>query len=290
MLVRTVVLGAILFAVQSSKAEETLSDQQLLKQKSAELDQLQREVQQLREVTGTEQQIVVKVQMLEVGLSRLRNRGLDTAWFADGFISQAKMQQSLETAGQLAYIAPSESVAEAKSNENLRFVEWLKQKDFAKVLADPTVTVVSGKSATLFVGNEFPLPTGERSSAAVNFRSVGTELHLNAEALGDNRVRLDVDTSVSSIDQGRAIEINKVIVPGLKVCRCDTGCELAFGETLVLTGHVEKRLEALQGNNGEIKEVTVDIGYMVVVTPEIAKPIEGPVVGAKRNGSQTIRK
>ena len=290
MLIRTVVLGAILFAVQSARAEETLSDQQLLKQKTAELDQLQREVQQLREVTGTEQQIVVKVQMLEVGLSKLRNQGMGTDWFADGSISPAKMQQLLEATGQSAYSSPSESAAETKPNENLRFVEWLKQENLAKVLAVPTVTVVSGKSATLFVGNDFPLPTGERSSVAVSFRSVGTELHLHAEALGNNRVLLDVDTSVCSIDQGHAIEINGVNVPGLKVCRCDTGCELGFGETVVLTGHVEKRVEAIQGNNGEIKEVTVDVGYMVVVTPEIAKPIEGAVVEAKRNGSKSMSK
>lgn len=290
MLVRTVVLGAMLLAMRSAVAEESQNNQQLLKQKSAELDELQREVRHLREVTGTEQQIVVKVQVLEVGLSKLHNRGLDTDWFSDGCISPAQMQQLLEAIGQSAYSATEESAAKPHSDDKLRFVEWLKQKNIAKVLADPTMSVVSGKSATLFVGNEFPLPAGKGSHTAVSFGSVGTALRLHAEALGDNRVRLDVDASVSSLDQSHAIEIYGVNVPGLKVCRCDTGCELSFGETAVITGHVEKRVEAIQGQDGKIKEVAVEVGYMVVVTPEIAKPIEGAQVGMSRAGRESVRK
>jgi hypothetical protein len=103
-----------------------------------------------------------------------------------------------------------------------------------------------------------------------------------AEAVGDNRVRLEVNANVSALDQNHAIEIHGVSIPGLKVRQCDTGCELSFGETVVITGHVEKRVEAIQGQDGEVKEVTVDIGYMVVVTPEIAQPIESSVAGAMR--------
>jgi Flp pilus assembly secretin CpaC len=282
MLLRIVILGAMLLAMQNARAEETQSDQQLLKQKLAELDELQREVQRLREVTGTEQQIVVKVQMLEIDLSKLRNRGLDTDWFSDGYVKPNQLQQLLEATGQSAHVTANESADEAKSNENLRFVQWLKQKNIAKVLADPTIVATSGKPASMFVGGQFPMPLGKGSDAAVNFRQFGTQLHLHAQAMGDNRVRLELDASVSSIDQGHAIEINGVNVPGLKLCECDTGCELSFGETVVITGHVEKRVEAIQGQNGEVKEVTVDVGYMVVVTPEIAQPIEGSVAGAKR--------
>src|SRR5438270_3059521 len=43
----------------------------LLKQKLSELERLQREIRQLRAETGTGSQIVVRVQMLEVSLSKL---------------------------------------------------------------------------------------------------------------------------------------------------------------------------------------------------------------------------
>lgn len=281
MLLRIVILGVMLLAMQTARAEETQSDEQLLKQKSAELDELQREVQRLREVTGTEQQIVVKVQMLEVDLSKLRNRGLDTDWFSDGYVKPIQLQQLLEATGQSAYTA-NESTDEAESNENLRFVEWLKQKNIAKVLADPTIVATSGKPASMFVGGQFPLPSNEESATAVAFRSFGTELNVMAEAVGDNRVRLHVNANVSALDQNHAFEIQGVSIPGLKVRQCDTGCELSFGETVVITGHVEKRVEAIQGQDGEVKEVTIDVGYMVLVTPEIEQPIEGSVAGAKR--------
>jgi Flp pilus assembly secretin CpaC len=217
--------------------------------------------------------------MLEVDLSKLRNRGLDTDWFSDGYVKPTQLQQLLEATGQSAYTV-NESADEAESNENLRFVEWLKQKNIAKGLADPTIVATSGKSASMFVGGQFPLPSNEESATAVAFRSFGTELNVMAEAVGDNRVRLEVNANVSALDQNHAIEIQGVSIPGLKVRQCDTGCELSFGETVVLTGNVEKRVEAIQGQDGEVKEVTVDIGYMVVVTPEIAQPIQGRVAGA----------
>ena len=134
------------------------------------------------------------------------------------------------------------------------------------------------------------MPANNDSKAAAEFRTFGTETDLLVLALGDNQVRLEVNTKVSALDDNRAIEVNGVRLPGLKVRQCDSAVELSFGETAVLTGLVEHRTEAQQVAGGQIVEVRVDVGLMVVVTPELVPPIEVPVATANRLLDRAARK
>ena len=56
----------------------------LLQKKQAELERLQHEVRQLQSETGACQQILVRVQMLEVSLSKMRKLGIDVDIFGEG--------------------------------------------------------------------------------------------------------------------------------------------------------------------------------------------------------------
>ena len=264
--------------------------QLLLQQKCAELDRLQQEIKRLRAATGTAQQVLVKVQMLEVSLTKLRDLGLDTDWFADGYASGPKVRQLLDAIGGRADTHLAEHVSRAESNVSQHFVGWLKRNNLAKVLAETTLVTVSGQPASVHVGGEFPVPANSDSKAAADFRTFGTETDLLALALGDNQVRLEVNTKVSALDDNRAIEVNGVRLPGLKVRQCDSAVELSFGETAVLTGLVEHRTEAQQVEGGQIEEVRVDVGLMVVVTPELVPPIEVPVATANRLLDRAARK
>ena len=264
--------------------------QLLLQQKCVELDRLQREVIQLRAATGTAQQMLVKVQMLEVSLTKLRDMGADTEWFANGFVSGAKIRQLLDATGGRADTPISEPVAKVVSNDSLRYLDWLKRNNLAKVLCDPTLAIVSGRSASLNVGGEFPVPANNDSKAAVDFKNFGTEIELLALALGDNQVELEINARVSEIDYNHAIEINGTRVPRLKVRQCDTGCELSFGQTAMLTGLVEQRTEVHQVDGGRTKEIRVNVGLMVVVTPELVRPLESPAASANRDINRDIRK
>ncbi len=264
--------------------------QRLLQQKCAEMDRLQREIMRLRAATGTAQQILVKVQMIEVSLTKLQHMGMDTEWFANGYPSGPKTQKLLDEIRGRAETRSAEPASKAETNDSLLFVDWLKQNRLAKVLSEPTLVTVSGRPASIHVGGEFPLPANDDTKAAVDFRTFGTELEVQALTLGDNQVRLEVNTRVSAVDYSRAIEINGVRIPGLKVRQCDTGVELSFGQTAVLTGLVEQRTEAHQDDGGQIEDVLVDVGLMVVVTPELVPPIEVPAASANRELNRSIRK
>jgi pilus assembly protein CpaC len=253
------------------------------------MDRLQREIMRLRAATGTAEQILVNVQMLEVSLTKLRDMGMDPVWFANGCVSGAEIQKVVDSfvgRADTPLVAP---VIEAESTGGVRFVEWLRRNGLAKVLSEPTLVAVSGRPASVHVGGEFPVPAKGDSKAAVDFRTFGTELKVLALALGNNQVRLEVNTRVSEVDYKRAIEINGIRIPGLNVRQCDTGFELSFGQTAVLTGLVGQRTEAHPNDGGQIEDVVVDVGLMVVVTPERVPPIEAPAASANRDLDRSHR-
>lgn len=284
---RLIVVVLLLFATHSVSANESpvasgpssapAEQQRLLQQKCAELDQLQAEIKKLRDATGTPQQILVKIQMLEVGLTKMRDHGISTEWFSNNnLMSHAEIQKVFDSARAYTQSETDDSQAE-NSTDGLQFVNWLREQNLAKPLADPNIVVISGKPASLHIGGEFPVPDTNESKTSVGFRQFGTQLNVEALAVGDNRVRLDVKARVSELDDSYAIDMNGVRVPGLRVRECNTGSELSFGESIMLTGLVQRRVEAIERADGQVVENAVDVGLIVVITPELIQPANEPV-------------
>ena len=92
------------------------------------------------------------------------------------------------------------------------------------------------------------MPATDDTKAAVEFQTFGTELEVQALPLGNNQVRLEINTRVSEVDEGHAIEMNGVRIPGLKVRHCNATVELPFGQTAVLTGLLSSVAQQTEGN------------------------------------------
>jgi Flp pilus assembly secretin CpaC len=248
-------------------------EQRLLRAKIAELDRLQREVDQLRAATRTPQQILVKVQMLEVNLTQLQKLGIDFSGFTSGLAGKTQSQPG--TTGLAVHVEPK--VASG-------FFVALKHAD-ATVLAEPTVVVISGRPASVNVGGEFPLPGVD--GKPVEFRKFGTQLDINALAMGNNQVRLEIRTRVSQIDDAHAIVIGGARVPSLNVREFNTALEMPFGQTAVLSGLVQQRTESQRSENGVLEEKPIEVGLAVVVTPEFVHPLDPTT--ANRDATRGIK-
>ncbi len=296
MFLRIIALGLIALATPIVSAEDTApasvgghatdaatrdEQQRLLQQKCAEMDRLQREIARLRAASGTAQQIIVKVQMMEVSLTKLRQMGVDTEWFANGDVGRQSIRKLLDELGGSEETPVGKSVNKAERNDILLFVDGLRKNGLAKVLTEPSLVAVAGQPASVHSGGKFPLPTNDETKSAVEFHTFGTELEVEALPIGDNQVRLAVNARVSEVDASRAIEVNGVRIPGLKVRHCNTAVELPFGQTAMLTGLLERRTEARQMEDGQTEDVVVDMGLILVVTPERVTPTEMP----KDNGN-----
>ncbi len=120
----------------------------------------------------------------------------------------------------------------------------LEANGFAYTLAEPSLTALSGQSATFLAGGEFPVPirsgSGADSTVTVNYKEYGVRLMLSPTVLDGNRIYLKVSPEVSELDFNNAVQTGGVSVPGLRVRRTDTSVSLGDGESFVISGLVSR--------------------------------------------------
>lgn len=123
------------------------------------------------------------------------------------------------------------------------FIEALKQESLLKIVAEPNLVTVSGRTAEFHSGGEFPIlvPQGV-GTATIQFRDFGVRLEAVPVVLGNGRVQLDVMAEISERDFSNAVNTGGVLVPGLTSRDVNTRVEMNFGETVMIGGLTQDRV------------------------------------------------
>jgi pilus assembly protein CpaC len=179
------------------------------------------------------------------------------------------------------------------SSSYLGALSVLENKGLARTLAEPSLTAMSGQTASFLAGGEFPFPSvqngggsGSSTNITVIFKEFGIRLNLTPTVLARNRIALKVAPEVSELDYNNGISINGVIVPGLNVRRTDTTVELGDGETFILSGLVSNNLKNSVNKVPWLGDVPVlgaffrntsisrnERELIMVVTPHLVRPM-----------------
>jgi pilus assembly protein CpaC len=118
------------------------------------------------------------------------------------------------------------------------------------ILAEPTVSAVSGETANFTVGGEFPIPSspttcpGTTSTTAVcsggaTFQPYGVTLTFTPIVLGEGRILLHLSTEVTDIDYTKTVDIQGVPIPGLLTRKNATSIELPSGGSIASAGFLQ---------------------------------------------------
>jgi pilus assembly protein CpaC len=259
---------------------------------------------------GGVQQVLLKVKVMEVSRTKLRTLGVDWAHVTGkgtavsssiaGLISSADSTGVTTTAtagGQTFGFAVFDG-----SDTFFSFLEALQRNNLAKILADPTITAVSGRPAHFNVGGELPIiiPSGI-GQTTVEYKKFGTQVDFVPIVLGNGNIRLEVRPRVSELDDTRSVNVGSFSVPALRVREVDTGVELKAGQTLALAGLVQTRIEAQERGlpfvsdlpfvGSAFRKVTEEVNeieLLILVTPEFVdgmEPHEVPMCGP---GMETV--
>ena len=165
----------------------------------------------------------------------------------------------------------------------------LESNGFAYTLAEPSLSAISGQTATFLAGGEYPVPvaSGSNGSAtSITYKEYGVRLTLTPTVLDNNRIYLKVSPEVSELDFTNAVQTNGVFVPGLTVRRTDTSVSLGDGESFVISGLVSRNtlnnVDKIPGL-GSIPIIgaffsskrfdRTDKELLMVVTPKLIRPI-----------------
>jgi pilus assembly protein CpaC len=117
-------------------------------------------------------------------------------------------------------------------------LEAFERTGLLKTLAEPTLTAISGETASFLAGGEFPVPVGQSNSGAISiqFKPFGVSLSFSPLVLSEGRINLKVATEVSELTNEGAVTLTSVTIPALKVRRANTTVELPSGGSLVIGG------------------------------------------------------
>ena len=162
----------------------------------------------------------------------------------------------------------------------------LAQKGDAVILASPRLSARNRGEASFLAGGEIPVPVASATGTpSVTFKEYGVRLNILepvADAAGTIRAR--IRTEVSSLDRSVAAQG----VPGLLSRRTETEFNLRNGETLVLSGVLQREQQSDESAVPHLGEIPV-IGQLfrstrfnsreselvVFVTPWLLEPGEG---------------
>ena len=197
-------------------------------------------------VLGKEQ-VMLKVRIAEVQRNILKQFGINTtALFSIG-----------KFAFNLANINPFTSTlisplglyqggwSNGTDNVNV-FLRAMERDGMLRILAEPTLTAISGESANFLAGGEFPIPVnGKDNEVTIEFKKFGVGLGFTPVVLSEGRISLKITTEVSDISNDVTVSLGVgVSIPSLNVRRAETTVELPSGGSIAMAGLIKDTTRA----------------------------------------------
>jgi pilus assembly protein CpaC len=245
-------------------------------------------------------QVKLQVHIIEIDRSKVDQYGINI--FSEG------KNQSNVTTGQFpssqTYAPATGSTPATLTSSNplnllfFRFglnvgltLQDLQDKQIAQILAEPTITTLSGQKASFLAGGEFPFPvvqgsSGGLTSITIQFRPYGVKLDFTPIVNGDGTVQLKVSPEVSALDFTNAVTISGYTIPAISTRRADTQVELRSGQSFAISGLLDHRTTDIFNKMPGFGDVPIlgqlfhsksvnhsTAELMVIVTPTIVDPL-----------------
>lgn len=280
----------------------------------------------LLEVAGA-QQVMLEVRVAEVARSELKRLdprfnafGVNGKWAVGGVNGGATFPDALfgvdalrapvlpggggATTGPVVdEFAPSDLVIQDKglfasylsSSFAMNLViDAAKENGLARILAEPTLTTLTGQEATFLSGGEFPIPVPRSvDNVTIEFKEFGIGLRMLPVVLSEGRINVKLDVSVSELSNATSVVLNPgrtsstFVIPALTKRSASGTVELADGQTIGLAGLINDTTRSMVKKFPGLGSVPVlgalfrsqdflkgQTELVILVTPRLAKPVD----------------
>jgi pilus assembly protein CpaC len=255
---------------------------------------------------GHPKQVRLEVRILEVDRSRMLQLGLNlfnpggnTNYLASStsaqFPTAATLSQSA-AAGAIGTLATTNPLNFMLYSAKLNLgatIEDLQTKQVLQILADPTITTISGEQANFLSGGEFPFPvvqpggTGGAPVVTIQFRQFGVKVEFTPVVNDDGTIRLKVSPEVSALDYADAVTVSGFTIPALSTRRATTEVELRSSQSFAISGLLDQRTTDILSKNPGAANIPIlgnlfksksvnhsTTELVIVVTPTVVDPLE----------------
>jgi pilus assembly protein CpaC len=250
-------------------------------------------------------QVKLQVEIIEIDRSKLEQFGINL--FSEG------TNTSNSTTGQFpstnTYTPPTSTAPGMLTSSNplnLLFFHFgtnigltlqdLQTRNLAQILAEPTITTLSGQKGSFLAGGEFPFPvvqgsSGGPTSITIQFRPYGVKLDFTPTVNEDGTIQLKVAPEVSALDFSNAVTIAGYTIPAISTRRAETQVEVRDGQSFAISGLLDHRTTDIFNKMPGFGDVPIlgqlfrskstnhsTVELMVIVTPTIVDPLNEAAV------------
>ena len=177
-------------------------------------------------------------------------------------------------------------------------IDAANDQQLAKILAQPTLTTLSGQPATFISGGEFPIPvpqingTGTGGTITIRFKEYGISLKFVPVVLDSGRINMNMHVSVSELSQDAAVVAQagatntQFSIPSLTKREASSTLELADGQTMSIAGLISEKLRENVNKFPGLGDIpglgalfrsskfqNDQTELVIFVTPRLAKPV-----------------
>jgi pilus assembly protein CpaC len=181
-------------------------------------------------------------------------------------------------------------------DENFLFnlaIDAAKEKGLAKILAEPTITTLTGQEAQFLSGGEFPIPVPNGDDGVtIEFKEFGVGVKFIPVVLRDGHINLKLNISVTELVTSNNVAIRlpnttaTFLIPSLTKRSASGTVELGDGQTIGLAGLINENLRQVVTKFPGLGSVPVlgalfrsqdylkgETELVILVTPRLAKPL-----------------
>ncbi|HEY4311492.1 MAG TPA: hypothetical protein VGN12_18735 [Pirellulales bacterium] len=233
-------------AARGDDAEPKVVDIAQVEAKEAQVSALQNELDSLRVQAGVVSPIQLKIRIVDVDVTLLHKVGFGFRT-PDG-TDQTKATELKVPIDKLKLDDPTVTQGAGKimtcsglpaNHPFFALLDALEKQGLATSLCAPNMIVENGVPASIRTGGEFPVPA-DAAAKNVAMKFYGTSAEVVAQALTDNRVRLNIRVGFSTLDESHAVTTGGMKIPALKVTEFATGFVGRLGETMVCAGQTQE--------------------------------------------------
>jgi len=244
-------------------------------------------------------QVRLKVRVVEIDRSRATQLGFN--FFGPGSNTFNSSTGQFGTVTVAPSASPGSSLLDLAGllnlfyyNNNLQLgaaIQALVDKQVVQILAEPTITAVSGEKASFLSGGTFPYPMIEPGLGGVNtvtivFKDYGVKVDFTPTVLPDGTISLKVAPEVSALDYSNEVVIDGYTLPAISTRRADTRVELKNGQSFAISGLLDNRTTDQMEKIPGIGDIPIlgklfqskstnhtQVELAVIVTPTIVDPL-----------------
>lgn len=176
----------------------------------------------------TARQIRLKVRFVEVSRSLNGTLGTRLQVLAEQSGNTVTFNETSFVGTALSAV----SIVESGANIDI-LLEALEEQGFAKFLAEPTLTALSGEPASFLAGGEVPITTQSPDGPNTEYRPYGIQLDFVADVDKNHVITLELSPEVSQVDFSTASSGGQ---PSFTTRKATTTVQMKNNQSLILAG------------------------------------------------------